>query len=163
MYGGIIDIKFEVFKETVQVTSGNDKSGNFCDHDINSLHKLCYILPNFYVCILTGLTSSNVFSKIVCIPNSRILVEWKSKSSKMDFNLLQFACRMSTRNSQRKMLFWTREFIGGLFKKCFQNTTGMVVRKTLIFDLKEMNLLIFKEKATFSLARKTLKIKFSRV
>ena len=150
-------------KETLYTTYGNDTSKTLQDHKINSLNEFCYKLPKFYVWILTGLRSSNVLSKIVCIPNSRILVEWKSKSSKMDFNLLQFACRMSTRNSQRKMLFWTREFIGGLFKKCFQNTTGMVVRKTLIFDLKEMNLLIFKEKATFSLARKTLKIKFSRV
>ena len=70
------------FKETLQVTSGNDASGNFCAHDINSLHEVCYILPKFYGCILTGLTPSNVSSKTVCIPNSRILVERKSKTSK---------------------------------------------------------------------------------
>ena len=129
-----------IIKETVQVTSGNDTSGNFCDHDINSLYKLCYILPNFYVWILTGLRSSNVFSKIVCIPNSRILVERKSKSSKINFILSQFVCLMSTRILRRRMFFWTRQFRGRVFSEWFlQSITRKDVWKTLTHILKGIN------------------------
>ena len=63
-----LEVIFEVqisaiFKETLQVTSTNDTSGNFVDHDINSLHKLCWIFTKIDLTTEKRLKYVAMFSK----------------------------------------------------------------------------------------------------
>ena len=122
-------------------------------------HHLWDIVIKFWVWNLTGLKSSNVFSKVVYIPNSRIIVERKSKSSNVRFIFSHFVCRMSTRNAQRKMLFSTGEFRGGLFREWFlQTSCQKAVWKTLIHAFNGMRAFFLQQNAVLSLARNIGKI-----
>ena len=56
-------------KETVQVTSGNDTSGHFCDHDINSLHELCQIFTKINLTTEKRLKYVAMFSIFASNPN----------------------------------------------------------------------------------------------
>ena len=105
-------------------------------------HHAWAIFTYFCVWNLTGLKSSNVCSEVAYVSNSRISVERKLKSSKTNFIFSQFVCLMATRNSRRRMFFWTRQFRDGVFSKWFlQSITRKVVCKTLTHILKGMNLL----------------------
>ena len=111
--------------------------------------------------MLTRLKSSNVFSKVVYIPNSRILVERKLKSFKMSFIFSNFVCRMSTTNAQRKMLFLTREFRGGSFREWFlQTSCQKAVWKILIHAFTGILPVFLEQNAVLSLARNIGKISF---
>ena len=56
-------------KETVQVTSGNDTSGNFGDHDINSLHELSQIFTKINLTTEKRLKYVAMFSIFASNPN----------------------------------------------------------------------------------------------
>ena len=66
------------FKETVQVTSGNDTSGHFCDHDINSLHELCQIFTKINLTTEKRLKYVAMFSIFASNPNWQLF--WRTKS-----------------------------------------------------------------------------------
>ena len=60
---------FLMIKETLQVTSGNDASGNFCAHDINSLHELCQIFTKINLTTEKRLKYVAMFSIFASNPN----------------------------------------------------------------------------------------------
>ena len=57
------------FKETLEVTSTNDTSGNFWDHDINSLHELCQIFTKINLTTEKRLKYVAMFSIFASNPN----------------------------------------------------------------------------------------------
>ena len=65
------------FKETLQVTSGNDASGNFCAHDINSLHELCYIFTKIKLPTEKSLKYVAISLKFASQPNSELFSQTK--------------------------------------------------------------------------------------
>ena len=65
------------FQETLQVTSGNDASGNFCAHDINSLHELCYIFTKIKLPTEKSLKYVAMSLKFASHPNSELFSQTK--------------------------------------------------------------------------------------
>ena len=71
------EYKGAMFKETLQVTSGNDASGNFCAHDINSLHELCYIFTKIKLPTEKSLKYVAITLIFASHPNSELFSQTK--------------------------------------------------------------------------------------
>ena len=64
-------------KERLQVTSSNDASGNFCAHDINSLHELCYIFTKIKLPTEKSLKYVAITLIFASHPNSELFSQTK--------------------------------------------------------------------------------------
>ena len=69
------------------MTSSNDTSGSFVDHDINSLHELCYIFTKMNLTAEKRLKYVQTFLKFASHSNSQ-LFDGRSKNSQKMLDIL---------------------------------------------------------------------------